>query len=86
MEKKFDAIIDLKGNAVKGATVQVNTYPAGALATIYSDSAGLSPIPNPMVTDDTSYFEYYAANGHYSWVITTNEGVKTINEILHADP
>lgn len=86
MQKQFDSIINLKGNAVVGATVRVQTYPAGALATIYSDSAGITAIPNPLTTDASGFFEYYAADGNYSWVITTNVNVKTINNIIHYDP
>lgn len=77
-------MIDLKGNAVEGATVQVNTYPAGALAPIYSDN-GVTPIPNPLTTDANGFFEYYAADGNYTWVITTNIDTKTINDIQHYD-
>lgn len=83
MEKRFDSIVDLKGNAVEGATVRVQSYHAGTLSTIYSDSLGVTAIPNPLTTDDTGYFEYYAADGHYSWVITTNTDTKTINDIIH---
>ncbi|MDZ4252836.1 MAG: hypothetical protein U1A72_09740 [Sulfuritalea sp.] len=83
MEKRFDVVVDLKGNAVEGATVRVTTYPAGVLATIYSDNDGVTAIANPVTTDDTGYFEYYAADGHYTWLITTNETAKTINDIVH---
>ncbi len=83
MEKKWDSVIDLKGNAVEGATVRVQTYPAGALATIYSDSLGVTAIANPLTTDDEGFFEYYAADGHYSWLVTTNLTTKTINDIIH---
>lgn len=83
MEKRRDSVIDLKGNAVEGATVRVQSYPAGALSTIYSDSLGVTAIPNPLTTDANGAFEYYAADGHYSWVITTNTTTKTINDIIH---
>lgn len=82
-EKKFGSVIDLRGNAVEGATVQVNSYPGGSLATIYSDSAGVTPIANPMATDDHGYFEYYAADGRYTWTITSNEETRTINDVKH---
>ncbi len=85
MQKRFDSIIDLNGNAVEGATVRVITYPAGTLATIYSANSVLSPIPNPMTTDANGAFEYYAADGHYSWVITTDTSSKTINDVTHDD-
>jgi hypothetical protein len=79
-------VIDRRGNAVVGATLKVITYPAGTLAQIFSDTAGLAPIPNPLTTDDDGFVQYYAANGHYSWVITTDISAKTVNDIMHADP
>jgi hypothetical protein len=82
-EKRFDTVQDLRGNAVEGATVEVRTYPAGVLATIYSDSGGVTPIANPMATDENGLFEYYAADGRYSWVITTNDETRTINDVKH---
>lgn len=84
MEKRFSTVLDLRGNAVEDAAVEVRTYPAGALATIYSDD-GVTPKANPMTTDANGYFEYYAADGHYSWVITTNEDTRTISDIIHHD-
>lgn len=82
-EKRHVTVIDLRGNAVEGATVQVNSYPAGALATIFSDSAGVTEIANPMSTDVNGFAEYYAADGRYSWVITSNEETRTINDVKH---
>jgi hypothetical protein len=83
VQKHFDSIVDLKGNAVEGATVRISTYPAGVLATIYSDNDGVTAIANPVTTDENGYFEYYAADGHYTWLITTNVTTKTINDIVH---
>lgn len=85
MEKLFGTVRDLKGNVVEGATVEVLTYPAGATATIYSDN-GSTTTTNPLTTDSDGYFEYYAANGNYTWVITTDTDEKTINDIQQYDP
>ena len=84
MQKRFDTILNTRGEPVEGATVRVNQYPGGTLATIYSDD-GVTQKANPMTTDANGYFEYYTANAHYSWVITTNTNAKTINDILHDD-
>ena len=84
MEKKSDTVLDTRGRPISGATVRVNTYPAGVLATIYSDD-GVTAKTNPMVTDSSGYFEYYADDGHYSWVITTDTDSVTRNDILHDD-
>lgn len=85
MQKLFGVVRDLKGNVVEGATVEVQDYPAGTLSTIYSDN-GSTAATNPLTTDDEGYFEYYAANGNYIWVITTDTDEKTINDIQHYDP
>ena len=82
-EKRWGTVIDLRGNAVEAATVQVDAYPAGSLATIYSDSAGVTQIANPMSTDAFGFFEYYAADGRYTWTITTNEEERVINDVKH---
>lgn len=84
MEKKgIDAVVDLKGNIVVGATVRVTTYPAGVLASIYSDNDGVAAIANPIITDANGAFEHYAADGHYTWLVTTNNGTRTINDIIY---
>ncbi len=82
MEKRWYTVADTEGRPVNGATVQVNIYPGGGAATIYSDN-GVTPKANPMATDSNGYFEYYAADGQYSWIITTNSDTKTINDIVH---
>lgn len=84
MEKRFDTVLDTEGRPVSGATVQVNLYPGGGAATIYSDN-GTTQKANPISTDSKGYFDYYAANDHYTWVITTTTSTKTINDIIHGD-
>ncbi len=85
MQKLFLTVRDQQGRPVEGAAVEVTTYPAGALATIYSDD-GSTTKENPMTTNSRGFTEYYAANGNYSWTITTDEDEYTINDIQHYDP
>ena len=82
MEKRRDTVLDRQGRPISAASVRVVSYPGGALATIYSDD-GVSQTPNPLYTDDDGVFEYYAADGAYSWIVTTNTDTKTINDIRH---
>ena len=84
MEKRFDTVLDTQGRPVSGATVLVTEYPGGATATIYSDD-GVTEASNPLTTDANGYFEYLAANGHYTWLITTTTTTKTIQDVLHED-
>lgn len=82
MQKRIEFVIDKEtGAAVSGASVQVNQYPGGGAATIYSDD-GVTQKANPIVTDSNGRYEYYAANGHYSEIITTTAGAQpAINDI-----
>lgn len=84
MQKLFHTVLDLQGRPVEAASVRVLEYPGGGDATIYSDN-GTTETPNPLTTDDHGFFEYYAADGRYTWVITTDTDEKTINDIIHQD-
>ena len=68
MEKRFEWLTYLEGDAVPGATVTVQTYPGGSTALIYrTDDATGTPISNgTLTTDSKGYYEYYAPDGHYS--------------------
>lgn len=82
MRKLFDTVNDpTTGLAVANATVQVNAYPGGGAAALYSDPSGLTRIPNPVLTDANGYFEFYAADGRYSLIITTTSATKTLNDV-----
>lgn len=73
------------GLPLVGASVQVNNYPSGTPATIYSDN-GITQTSNPLTTDSNGHFSFYAANGHYQLVIS-GSGIttQTINDILLMD-
>jgi lysophospholipase L1-like esterase len=49
---------------VLGVKVTVVDTATGNPATLYSDN-GVTGIQQPLVTDETGYFGFYAANGHY---------------------
>lgn len=85
MQKRTKFVIDGQGRKVAGATIKVTQYPGGADATIYSDD-GVTPAANLLTSDANGRYEYYAANGHYTEVITTNLGAQpAINDILFDD-
>ncbi len=46
------------------STVAVYNAGTGTLSTIYSDN-GITPKSNPLTSDSTGYFFFYAANGNY---------------------
>lgn len=73
------------GSPVAGASVQVNQYPSGTPATIYSDN-GVTQASNPLTTDVNGSFSFYAADGRYQLVISgTNIATQTVNDIELVD-
>lgn len=85
MQRYINSVASSTGVPVAGATVQVNNYPAGTPATIYSDN-GVTVATNPLVTDTNGAFSFYAADGHYQLVIGgPNVQPVTLNDILLLD-
>ena len=86
MQKYVNAVASLTGAPVGNASVQVNNYPSGTAATIYSDN-GVTQAVNPLTTDPvTGAFAFYAADGRYQLVITgPNITTQTVNDVLLVD-
>lgn len=89
MQKYTDLVLGMNGQTlvpVVGASVTVLTYPGGAVASIYSDN-GITATANPLTTDNTGRFSFYAANGRYSIKVTYQTVTYTIQDIpLLDDP
>jgi hypothetical protein len=73
MQRYYDTVTDQRGNALAGARVAVQS--GGTNVAIYSDD-GVTLKTNPMTTDASGGFSFYAANGTYDLVVTNN-GVST---------
>ena len=59
-------IVDLQGNVVPYAQIQVRVEQTQAAAIVYADIAGNEPIPNGIVTADANGYAYfYAEAGLY---------------------
>lgn len=64
-----------QGAAVPGAQVYVclqpvnQKVPPSPLALIYSDSAGLVPITQPILTDGFGHYNFYALSGVYTILV-----------------
>jgi hypothetical protein len=81
MQKYQDVVLKPDGTVIQGASVLVQSYPAGVTSTIYSDD-GVTTQANPMTTDSLGGFSFYAAGGQYQLVISGNEiATKTITDI-----
>ena len=72
-------IVDEDGTYIPGAGIEVRVAAGGALATIYSDSAGTSAISNPLTASATGFAQFYALSNTYS--IEVNNGTSTITWI-----
>lgn len=86
MQKYINSVASSTGAPVGGASVQVNVYPGGTPATIYSDN-GITQAANPLTTDlANGSFSFYAADGHYQLVVTgPNIQPITLNDVLLVD-
>jgi hypothetical protein len=85
MQRYVNAIAGSNGLPVLGALVQVNNFPGGTPASIFSDN-GITAAPNPVTTDVNGAFSFYAANGHYQLVISgLNIQTTTLNDVLLTD-
>ena len=64
MQHYFNEVQDRNGNAIRGALVSVFISGSSTLATLYSDN-GITPKTNPISTDESGLFDFYAANAKY---------------------
>jgi len=89
MQKFSDSVAVAGSDSVlrplSGATVTVYVY-GGAAATIYSDN-GITTQTNPITTDSTGGFSFYAADGRYTLTIAKT-GIETYtrSDVLIEDP
>ncbi|MDH1291301.1 hypothetical protein N5C43_08515 [Comamonas terrigena] len=86
MQKYKSNITSTTGAAIRNVPVTVLNE-AGELASLFLDRAGAIAAPNPLVTDSSGNFYFYAVNGRYS-LRTTVEGVTITDDdvVLLQDP
>lgn len=86
MEQYAEVVLDLAGNAVQGASVQVLVGSVnGALATIYNASG--TQVPNPISTGARGDFAFQAPNGKYALKVTVNGAqYATVGPLTFYDP
>jgi hypothetical protein len=86
MQKYFNSVTDLAGNAISGAAVTVTLASTGAAALLFSDSAGTKPLANVQTGTDGG-FSFFAANGRYNISITkTGLPSQVATDVLLYDP
>jgi len=81
MQKFFDSVLTDAGPPAVGASVLLTAFGGGAVV-IYSDN-GSTPKPNPITTDSTGYFEFYAPDGRYTLTISgATITPRTVTDVL----
>jgi hypothetical protein len=87
MRKYFDTILSADGKPVGGASVTVAQFGSNTPTSIFSDSAGTVPLVNPLSTDTNGFFEFYAADGRYTLIVSApGFGTRTVTDIALDDP
>lgn len=73
MQSHQETIFDRRGNVVPNCLVSVTTLD-GTLVPLWADN-GITPLPNPMTSNEEGQVNFHAANGHYN-IKTIREGVE----------
>lgn len=68
-----EVVIDTNGNALSGASCQVNKREGGA-ATVYSAETGAGTVANPILTDSAGRITGWLEGGSYDIVVTPGVG------------
>jgi len=72
VKRHFDELKSTTGQAIVGASVQVNIAGTGTKASLFSDAAGTISLGNPVTTNSDGEYAFYAANGRYDIVLSAN--------------
>lgn len=75
--RRDDSVQNGLGEAVPNIAVAYYTQPGGALATIYADPAGATPIANPQYTNGLGQTAAYMAPGLYT-VVYSGAQIQTL--------
>lgn len=88
MQRYRNTIVDAVGAPLAGVSVTVRLAGTTTAAPIYSDAAGTAKA-NPFICDANGSFEFYAANGRYTLLLSkagvTFDADDTVDLVLH-DP
>lgn len=82
MIKHQDYLTDRHGNAIANAHVLVKLT-SGVTPTIYSNVGATTVRTNPLTTDASGFYWFFAEAGHYTFTITLPDGgIKTVSEVF----
>ncbi len=68
---------DSAGNIVNGASIEVRTEAGNVLASLFSDTDGVTPLGNPFTAADGADAGFFVADGTYKIVATSGALTKT---------
>jgi len=63
LPRRTEWVLDTEGRGVNGASVAVYNSETGALVSLFSDTGGVDPLPNPITTSQFGEYSYCAAYG-----------------------
>jgi hypothetical protein len=89
MQRREDNVAArLNGNALQplsDVSITVTDDKTGLPASLYSDN-GVTPLAQPLMTDNNGYYGYYAANGEYTETFTSPRIASFTRKTVLADP
>lgn len=89
MQRREDNVAArLNGNALQplsDVAITVTDDKTGLPASLYADN-GVTPLAQPLMTDNNGYYGYYAANGEYTETFTSARIATFTRKLVLADP
>lgn len=70
-------IVNVVGDIVPNASVEVRSELTGALASLFSDRTGASAITNPVLADSEGFVSFHVVGGEYKLVATSGAFTRT---------
>jgi hypothetical protein len=71
-------VVDASGNVQASPTIEVRSELTGALAALYSDRAGATPITNPFTGNADGSFSFHVLGGAYRIIATKGNFRRTV--------
>ena len=78
-------VVDVSGNVVSGATVQVQDRSLGANTTLYQAEIGATTVSNPTTTDSYGRVNAWVGRGEYNAIIS-GTGITNYTQPFEASP
>jgi len=80
------SIVDEDGDVQPGASIEVREQSGLTLASIFTDSAGSTPLANPFTADGDGFARFYVEAGRYRIVATFGANSRTWQDVVLGVP